>query len=69
MLGTECNHFKLITESLAGDRPTDEDTFSSIAVLAERLQRLKKSNALFNDVGFSEFVEDLALTEMISAIC
>ena len=69
MLGTECNHFKLITDSLAGDRPTDEDTFSSIAVLAERLQRLKKTNALFDEVGFSELVEDLALREMISAIC
>jgi len=68
MLGTERNHFKVITDSLAGDRPTDEETFSSIAVLAERLERLKKTNALFDEVGFSEQVEELALREMISAI-
>ena len=68
MLGTLCNHFKVITDSLAGDRPTDEETFSSIAVLAERLERIKKTNALFDGVGFSEQVEELALCEMISAI-
>jgi len=68
MLGTLCNHFKVITDSLAGDRPTDEETFSSIAVLAERLERIKKTNALFDGVGFSEQVEELALREMVSAI-
>ena len=69
MLETECNHFKLITDSLTGKRSTDEDTFSSIAVLAERLDRLRKTNALFSEVAFSEQVEDLALRGMISAIC
>jgi hypothetical protein len=68
MLGTECNHFKVITDSLAGNRPTDEETFSSIAVLAERLERFKKTNALLDEVDFSEQVEELALREMISAI-
>jgi len=68
MLAAKCDHFKVITESLSGARPTDEEIFSSIAVLAERLERLKKTNALFNEVGFSEQVEELALREMISAI-
>jgi hypothetical protein len=69
MLEAECNHFEVITKSLTGDRPTDEETFSSTAVLAQRLERLKKSNPLFEKVGFSEQVEELALCEMISAIC
>jgi hypothetical protein len=69
MLDDECNHFEVITKSLTGDRPTDEETFSSTAVLAQRLERLKKSNPLFEKVGFSEQVEELALCEMISAIC
>lgn len=68
MLAVKCDHFKVITESLSGARSTDEDIFSSIAVLAERLERLKKTNALFDEVGFSEQVEELALREMISAI-
>jgi len=68
MLAAKCDHFKLITESLSGARSTDEEIFSSIAVLAERLERLKKTNTLFDEVGFSEQVEKLALREMISAI-
>lgn len=69
MLDDECNHFEVITKSLTGDRPTDEETFSSTAVLAQRLERLKKSNPLFEKVDFSEQVDELALCEMISAIC
>ena len=68
MLETEGNHFKVITDSLGGDRPTDEETFSSIALLAQRLERLKKTNAMFDDVAFSEQVEELQLREMVSAI-
>jgi len=68
MLETECNHFDVINQAISGNRPIDEDTFSSIAVLAERLDRLKKTNNLFDKVGFSEQVEELALCEMISAI-
>ncbi len=68
MLESECNHFEIINESLSGDRSIDEDTFSSIAVLAERLDRLKKTDVLFDQVGFSEQVEKLALHDMISAI-
>ncbi|RKY11894.1 MAG: hypothetical protein DRP65_02885 [Planctomycetota bacterium] len=64
-----CNHFEVITKSLTGDRPTDEETFSSTAVLAQRLERLKRSNPLFEKIDFSEQVEELALCEMISAIC
>jgi len=68
MLETEGNHFKVITDSLTGDRPTDEETFSSIAVLAQRLDRLKKTNAMFDEIGFSEQVEELELREIVSAI-
>jgi hypothetical protein len=68
MLESECNHFEIVNESLSGDGPIDEDTFSSIAVLAERLERLKKTDVLFDKVGFSEQVEELALHDMISAI-
>ena len=68
MLENEGNHFKVITDSLSGGRPTDEETFSSIAVLAQRLDRLKKTNAIFDDVAFSEQVEELQLREMVSAI-
>ena len=69
MLSTiDCDHFKIVTESLAGSRSVDEETFSSVAVLAERLDRLKKTSSVFSNVSFSPELEELAEREMISAI-
>ena len=68
MFATKCDHFKVIAESLSGARPIDEETFSSVAVLAKRLERLKKTSKLFDDVGFSDEAKELASCEMISAI-
>jgi hypothetical protein len=63
------DNFKIINDSLTGKRPIDETTFSSVAVLAERMERLKKNSEVFEDISFSPEVEELALCEMISAIC
>ena len=60
--------FKIINDSLTGKRTIDETTFSSVAVLAERMEQLKRNNNLFEDIDFSPEVEELALCEMISAI-
>ena len=60
--------FKIINDSLTGKRPIDETTFSSVAVLAERMEQLKRSSKIFEDINFSPEVEELALCEMISAI-
>ncbi|MHC5060079.1 MAG: hypothetical protein ACYTFK_03220 [Planctomycetota bacterium] len=68
MFNTECNHFDVINQAISGRKDVDEETFSSVAVLAERLDRLKKANHLFDEVDFSEQVEELATCEMISAI-
>lgn len=68
MLAMECDDFKIITDSLLGSKPIDEKTFSSIAVLAERLERLKRSNTIFDSVTFSPCVSELANRETISAI-
>ncbi len=68
MFKTECNHFDVVNQAISGDRQIDEEAFSSIAVLAERLDRLKRANPLFDGVGFSQEVDELAMCEMISAI-
>ncbi|KKK52072.1 hypothetical protein LCGC14_3108630, partial [marine sediment metagenome] len=46
----ERNHFKVVNESLSGQRAVDEDTFSSVAVLAERLERLKRTSNIFSNI-------------------
>jgi len=53
MIGTDSNHCRIVTESLAGNRKVDEQTFGSLTILEERLGRLKKINGMFSDVTFS----------------
>jgi len=46
MIGTDSNHCRIVTESLAGKRKVDEHTFASLAILDERLERLKSLGEL-----------------------
>ncbi len=69
MFEKQRDHFKIINASLAGSSPLDEETFSSVAVLSERLDKLKRSSDQFKDITFSDQLEELAECEMISAIC
>ncbi len=68
MFASQHDHLRTVKESISGARPIDEDTLSSVAVLAERLDRLKETSSLFADVAFSDDVQELADCEMISAI-
>jgi hypothetical protein len=59
MMSKDSNHFRIVAESLSGKRETDEKTLASLAVLDERLQRLKKLGGAFSGVNFSEEVEKI----------
>jgi hypothetical protein len=52
-------HFRVVGRSLAGTRPVDEQTYASVAVLSERLERLRRSNGLFAGIELSPDVEAL----------
>jgi hypothetical protein len=51
-------HCQVVGASLTGKRPVDEQTYASVAVLSERLERLRQS-PLFAGVTFSPQVERL----------
>ncbi len=51
-------HCQVVGASLTGRRPVDEQTYASVAVLSERLERLRQS-PLFAGVKFSPQVETL----------
>jgi len=55
MTGTD-RHCEIVGESLTGKRPVDEQTCASMAILADRLERLKQSSDLFAGVAFSPYV-------------
>ncbi len=55
----ERSHCQIVAGALTADRPVDEQTFASVAVLAERLGYLKGQSTLFAGVEFSPFVDKL----------
>jgi hypothetical protein len=59
MIGTDSNHCRIVAESLAGTREVNEQTFASLTILDERLERLKKLNGIFSGVEFSPEAEKL----------
>jgi len=59
MIEADSDHRRIVVESLAGKRQVDEQTFASLAVLGERLERLKERNEMFRGVEFSSAVERL----------
>lgn len=59
MIGTESNHYRIVADSIAGERQADEQTFASLAVLSERLERLKEQYDVFSGIEFSSAVKNL----------
>jgi hypothetical protein len=55
----DSNHCQIVRDSIIGERTIDEQTFASLAVLGERLERLKKLDKFFSAVSFSSAVEKL----------
>jgi hypothetical protein len=59
MIETDLSHCEIVEKSLNGERAVDDQTFASLAILSERLERLKKVNEVFENVAFSAAVEKL----------
>jgi len=56
---TRMENLRIVNESLAGTRAVDEQTCVSVAILADRLERLRQSSNLFAEIGFSPHVTKL----------
>jgi hypothetical protein len=50
---------EVVKESLNGARAIDEQTFASLEVLNDRLERVKKLGGKFANISFSPAVENL----------
>ena len=64
----EFNHCKIVRDGISGQRQVDEKTFESLAVLGERLERLKKLDKMFESVEFSAAVEKLTKQEIACGV-
>ncbi len=68
MIGADSNHCRIVAESLAGEKGVDERTLASLAILDERLERLKKLDEAFSGVTFSHAVEQLRNQSSVIAV-
>jgi len=59
MIEVDSNHCQIVRNSLSGKGVVDGETIASLAILAERLERLKKLDKIFDKVAFSPAVEEL----------
>ena len=59
MIESDSNRCRIVAESLAGNRKVDEQTYAALAILDERLERLRKLDSAFYEVAFSTDVEKL----------
>jgi len=53
------NHCQIVRTSLTGKRAVDEQTFASLTILAERLERLKRLGKVFSNIEFSPYIKKL----------
>lgn len=57
-----------VREHLDGQCQADDETLSAVAVLAERLERLKKQSSLFAKITFSPNLQRLVSQTAFSAV-
>ncbi len=55
----DSNHCQIVRDSIVGKKAVDEQTFASLTILTERLERLKKVDEIFGSVVFSRAVKEL----------
>ncbi|MGB2809581.1 MAG: hypothetical protein WBC22_17700 [Sedimentisphaerales bacterium] len=68
MIEMDLNHCQIVGKSLAGEREVDEKTFTSLAILSERLQHLKDVDKIFSSVTFSPEVRELKARKRAVAV-
>ncbi len=68
MVGMDAGHFRIVAKSLTGGRAVDAQTFASLTILAERLEKVKKLGEAFGEVGFSSAVGKLTRGKKTIAI-
>jgi hypothetical protein len=59
MIEVNQDHCRIVRDSMSGDRAVDEQTFASLTILAERLERVRKTGMDFSDVAFSPDARNL----------
>ena len=62
------NEIEVLRQGLDGQRSVDEEFMASAAVLADRLEMLKRTSPLFEAVSFSPEVETIMAQHMTAVV-
>ncbi len=57
-----------VSDVISGRSSLNDETFCSIAILSDRLEKLKEMSPVFADVCFSEDMEAMVACEMASTL-
>ncbi|KPL23251.1 MAG: hypothetical protein AMJ75_06445 [Phycisphaerae bacterium SM1_79] len=68
MIEGNSNHCQIVRDSIVGNREVDEQTYASLTILTERLERLKNLDENFGDVEFSSAVKKLKVRKNAVAV-
>ena len=68
MIDLDSDHYRIVEQSLCGHRSVDEHTLASLAILGERLERVKKLGGLFEHVRFSPAAKRLKQQKNVAAV-
>lgn len=68
MVTNETNHYKVVRDTLDGNRVIDEQTFASVGSLSDRLTQLKRENSVFAGIEFSDDIKAMTYHEMALAV-
>jgi hypothetical protein len=69
MMQTDVDHCQIVADSISGRRTTDEQTFASLTILTERLERLKQMGGPLADIDLSPDVRKLARKNRHAVAC
>jgi hypothetical protein len=62
------SEFQILNEAIAGHREVDEHALAAMAVLQDRLERIKSLGGKFSGIGFSSDVRKLQHNKSFAAI-
>ena len=65
MYAQKIDHCQVVMETLSSARKADELSFASLAVLEDRLERLKKLGSRFAGITFSPAAQSLLHTKEV----
>ena len=69
MTAMDSNYWQIVKETINGDRQVDAQTSASIAILNDRLARVKKLGEAFENVVFSPDVMKMAKQNHAASVC